>query len=171
MGVFVFPTHPSQEKLRMPSQPLVRFTRFGLFPVFLCFLAIGCGGEKKYRISGKVTFKGASVSTGKIYFTPDVKKGGKGPAGYADIKDGNYDTSSVGGSGSIGGPVIVRIEGFTPSGPEKSDKGEEKTAKALFPAYETAIDLPKEVTTKDFDVPATAATPAPKAGASGVLIP
>ena len=84
--------------------------------------------------------------------------------GFADIKDWVYDTSLPGGNGTAGGPVIVKIEGFDPSQTEKPDKAGETLIKPLFPAYQTTADLPKEATTKDFDVPATAGAGTGKPG-------
>jgi len=109
----------------------------------------GCGGAKLHRVSGRVTFAGQPVPLGKVYFTPDATKGNAGTPGYADIKDGAYDTGSAGGQGCAGGPVTVRIEG--------SDG-----TKVLFLNYMTTADLSQEATTKDFDVPQSAAAKLPK---------
>ncbi len=120
-------------------------------------------------MSGKVTFKGQPIPAGKIYFIPDASKGNTGATGYADIKDGSYDTSASGGSGSIGGPMIVSIEGIDPAAKpdkiDKDDKSGEILVKSLFPRYETPVDMPKSAETKDFDVPAAAIKgPAKKSG-------
>ncbi len=125
----------------------------------LVLLAVGCGGGSGYRVSGKVTFKGQPVPMGKIYFSPDTSKGNTGPTGYADIKDGAYDTGTPGGRGFGGGPVVIAIEGFDPNQlgrADKDDKSGEVLIKSLFPRYETTADLPKAVNTKDIDVPADA---------------
>lgn len=133
-----------------------------LVPAVLCCVAFGCGGDKTVRVSGKVTFKGAPVPAGKIYFMPDGSKGNTGPTGFADIKDGAYDTSATGGRNPPPGAVIIAVEGMDPSAPpDKAKKGEptseESTAKLLFARYETAADLPTSASTKDIDVPADAA--------------
>jgi hypothetical protein len=145
-----------------------------LLPALLaCAAAAGCGGDGTYRVSGKVTFKGQPVPAGKIYFMPDGSKGNTGPTGYADIKDGQYDTSATGGRGAGKGPMIVAIEGFDPSTPGKAEKGDtsgEATVKTLFPRYETTTDLPGEAATKDFDVPADAGSGKPQKGV-GPIIP
>lgn len=130
-------------------------------PALLCCLAAGCGGDGGgNHVSGKVTFKGQPVPAGKIYFTPDSAKGNSGPQGYADIKDGEYDTSASGGHGVGSGPMTVSIEGFDPSksgAKEKGDVSGEETILMLFPTYKTTADLPDDDSTKDFDVPAEAA--------------
>lgn len=135
--------------------------KFGAAAVTLSLLA-GCGGEHGYDVSGDVTFDGKPVPAGSILFTPDGSKGNTGPTGYATITDGHYDTAAAGGKPTIGGPMIVAIEGQDPSAPAPQDAGNasgEKTIKTLFPHYETAVELPKESTTKDFEVPAEAAHP------------
>jgi hypothetical protein len=125
---------------------------------FLGCLSLGCGGDKTYRVSGKVTFKGNPVPAGQIYFIPDGAKGNSGATGFARIKDGTYDTDAEGGRGSAGGPMIIAIEGLDPStAPAKADPSGEVTATVLFARYEVNEDLPKEATTKDFEVPASAA--------------
>jgi putative alpha-1,2-mannosidase len=134
----------------------------GVLPALVCCLALGCGGNKTYRVSGKVTFKGAAVPSGKVYFIPDTSKGNTGPTGYANIVNGDYDTDSTGGSGAVAGPVVIAVEGLDPSAPpdkdkaEKGNKSEEATVKLLFARYETTAELPASSSTKDIDVPAEA---------------
>lgn len=142
----------------------------GLVPSLLCCLALGCGGEKTYRVSGKVTFKGQPVPSGKIYFMPDSAKGNTGQTGFANIRDGQFDTSASGGRGTIGGPVVIAIEGIDPASKDKAEKSPEVEAKALFPRYEIPADLPKSDTTKDIDVPAEAVTGGSKQGGTGKII-
>lgn len=136
----------------MLCRRLARAVCLSLVSMLLCFLAIGCGGGKGYRLSGKATFKGQPIASGKIFFTPDLKSG-SGPAGYADIKDGTYDTDWAGGHGVAGGPTTVRIEAIDPSYTPKEDKFGEKAAKQLFPPYQKNVDIPKQAGTMDFDVP------------------
>jgi hypothetical protein len=97
-----------------------------------------------------------------IYFMPDGSKGNSGPTGFAEIKDGEYDTSSGNGRAAPSGPVIIAIEGFDPSQPadkpkEGEDVSEEATVKVLFPRYEITFDMPAETIEKDIDVPPEAA--------------
>jgi hypothetical protein len=133
-------------------------SRVSLVLVVLTVVAVcGCGagdGATRYAIAGNVTFAGKPIPTGKIYFTPDGAKGNTGAAGYADIKEGKYDTSKTGGMGNIGGAMLVRIEGAD-GVPLDEDR---PSGTPLFTFYETAVELPKENTTKDFDVPAAAAS-------------
>jgi hypothetical protein len=104
-------------------------------------------------------FDGKPVPAGKIYFIPDGSKGNTGATGYADIKDGKYDTADSGGHGTVGGPMTIAIEGTDPAAPpDKPKKGEEAspeaTMKSLFPRYEVNEDLPKSnISDKNFEVP------------------
>ena len=133
-----------------------RAVGLGVLPFVACCLAIGCG-DSTYRVSGKVNFKGQPIPEGRIIFTPDTTKGNKGPAGSAEIKDGQYDTGAEGGKGVVGGPMIVRIEAWDPAKKiEKPDKSALVNFPPLFPPYQTTADLPKSDSTKDFDVPADA---------------
>jgi hypothetical protein len=144
-----------------------------IMPVLVGCFAFGCGGDGSYRVSGNVTFNGQPVPAGKIYFMPDGSKGNSGPTGFADIKNGSYDTSAPGGRGAPPGPVIIALEGIDPSGPPpKADPSGEVTAKVLFPRYELKADLPKSSSTKDIDVPPEAANgPSKPAGAKDIIIP
>lgn len=135
-----------------------RLSRAAYFlPALACLFALGCGGDKGYRVSGKVTFQGKPVPTGKVYFIPNGSKGNSGATGFADIKDGQYDTGAAGGRNAPAGAVTIAVEGLDPSGPPDKKAGEDITAKVLFPRYELAADLPSGKSTKDIEVPADAA--------------
>ena len=124
--------------------PLGLLTAVGL-------LAAGCGGSGRYDVSGKVTYAGKPVPFGCIYFDPDVTKNKDGVQGYAEIKDGHYDTDAS-DKPPTSGSVIVRIEGFdgVPLDAERPN------GKPLFTEYKTAVELPRGRTVKDFDIPAAA---------------
>jgi hypothetical protein len=36
---------------------------------------VGCGGPKRYPVSGQVTLSGSPITTGRVFFSPDVDKG------------------------------------------------------------------------------------------------
>ena len=126
-----------------------------LVPALALMVSIaGCGGDSTgYRLSGKVTFNNQPIPVGTIYFDPDGSKGNSGASGFAQIKDGAFDTSAAGGQGTIGGPMVVRIVGLDGV---KIDE-ERVNGKPLFPEYRTEVELPKENSTMDFEVPASAA--------------
>jgi len=121
--------------------------------LLLLFLA-GCGGERTYRLAGKVTFQGKPVPAGQIVFEPAA--GNSGQPGFAKIKDGHYDTGILDGQGVIGGPHVVRIHGR-----DGIPRGELLNGLQLFPDYTAAVDLPKQTGSMDFDVPAQAKTARP----------
>lgn len=143
-----------------------------LIPVAICLaggLVIGCGGGGAGgRVSGKVTFKGQPVPSGKVYIEPDSSKGNQGQTGYADIKDGHYDTSAAGGQGAVSGPVIIAVEGIDPKPPPGADS--DVSATVLFPRYEKKVDLPAGASVQDIDVPAEAANP-PQQPGRPIVIP
>jgi hypothetical protein len=125
-----------------------------LLALALAAVLAGCGqdsGGGKVHVSGTATFNGQPIPAGQVTFTPAA--GNSGPQGFADIRDGKYDTSS-GGQGTVGGPHDVRITGF-----DAAVAPDRPTVKALFNEYTVKIDLPKEgpKATQDLEVPASAA--------------
>jgi hypothetical protein len=115
----------------------------------------GCGrstGLERYPISGRVTFHGQPVPGGYIYFRPDTAKGGSGPASGAEIHDGSYATPS--GKGTSGGPHIISINGHDGVS-LGSNEGFTIPGRSLFSNYEVQLDIPRESSTRDFDVPST----------------
>ena len=139
------------------SRRLIQGVGAGLFTV--CLLS-GCGGREGYDVSGNVTFNGNPVPAGKIYFSPDSAKGNSGATGYATISNGKYNTSAADGRPTVGGAMTVRIDGWNPAAAGKTAKGDtsgEVTVEALFPTYETTVDLGQATASQDFDIPAEAA--------------
>lgn len=152
----------------MRSSNVIRCTILASY----CFLTCaGCGGAGGYDISGKVTFDGKPIPKGKIYFSPDASKDNKGATGYADIKDGVYNTALPGGKKHVGGPMQVSIEGSDPSQKIEDPVNGEMTIKSLFPGYQTTADLDKKTSTKDFDVPASAAEQKPSTSEAAPVVP
>lgn len=113
----------------------------------------GCGprntGPQRFHVSGTVTFDGAPVPVGTIYFEADAARGNSGPVSIVAVKDGRYDTKAEKVAGPVQGPLSVRI-----SGSQKIDPGGEPVP-MLFPEYTTTIDLDPVVKPHvfDFDVP------------------
>ncbi len=136
--------------------------RSGFFVAIAACWLVGCGEAEPetYQLSGTVTFDGKPIPAGQIYFMPDGSKNNSGPAGFAQIHDGKFDTKLEGGKGHASGPMIVKIEGFDPAGKSAKDANDtsgEEVVTSLFPTYETTADLPKEDSTQDFPVPKEAA--------------
>ncbi len=144
----------------MKTQLLFKNLWSGGTALMLAAALVGCGDDAPdtYNVSGNVTFDGKPIPAGTIRFVPDGAKKNSGPPGYARIVDGKYDTSAEGGKGHVGGPMIVHIDGHDPNGEGSTDEETgEKVMTSLFPGYQTTADLPKEASTKDFNVPAEAA--------------
>lgn len=121
---------------------------------FTGFLLVGCGGDKTSHVAGKVTFNGQPVPAGKVYILPDASQGNSGASGYADIKDGKFDTKIAGGKPSAPGAVIFAVEGINPVPPPNA--APDVTTTVLFPRYETTGTLQTRTNTKDIEVPLTA---------------
>ncbi|MCR9118376.1 MAG: hypothetical protein NXI22_15685 [bacterium] len=113
----------------------------------------GCGnsGPRQYTLSGTINYAGQPVSMGQILLTPDSSKGNEGPSGIAQIKDGKFETLT--GKGVSGGPYVFTISGYDGVPKPSGEGGMDPNGNALFEAYEMKVDLPKEDSTKDIDVP------------------
>jgi hypothetical protein len=114
----------------------------------------GCSGKdgpELYRVTGSITHGGKPIPGGHVIFEPDASLSNKGLGAGAVIKDGHYEMYP--GKGIIGGPYIVRV--FATDGvPEKTEGDVVNGAgRPLFPPYEFKVDLPKQDSIKDFDVP------------------
>ena len=138
-----------QESVRRRSGP--RGPLALLLVVLATAVPAGCGGNSgppRFKLSGSVTRAGKPIPAGRVVFEPDASKENKGPAAYASIKDGRYETPR--GKGTVGGPHVVRIAGTDGVPGSETPQG-----MMLFSEYRTTAELPKEDSTKDFDVPAT----------------
>lgn len=104
----------------------------------------GCSKQEKlYRVSGTVNYGGKPVPKGVIHFDPQAD----GPAGFANILDGKYDTAQQ-GKGVRGGAYNIRINGF-----DGKEANEAPFGQALFPEYTGTKELPQQDSTYDLDVP------------------
>ena len=117
----------------------------------------GCGGPaNEVPISGTITLAGEPIHSGRIYFTPDIAKGNDGPQGVALIDKGTFDTRR-GGRSAPPGVVRVRVDGYGPPPPGKSD------GPAIVWEYEVEMELPRRDSKIEITVPESArAKPAPK---------
>jgi hypothetical protein len=121
--------------------------------ILLAFLA-GCGRDKGLTdLAGTVTFKNAPVPAGTITIEPDPSRDNHGPQCAAGIADGVFRSRY--NYGSVSGPVVIRVDGYT-GVPE----GESFVGRPLFPSYEFTAEIPKAAShTLDIVVPdATSAT-------------
>lgn len=112
---------------------------------------VGCGGSdgpQRYHLSGTVTYGGKPVPAGTVSFLPDQSQGNRGPGGSAPIKDGKFDTAGE-GIGHVGGPHVVSVTGMDGVAIPDMPMG-----RSLFPDYEAKMDLPKQDSTQNIEVPA-----------------
>ena len=124
-----------------------------LLPAVCCLLLAGCGeaGPARYDVSGSVTYDGKPLPAGRISFEPDESQGNTGSVGFADVKDGHYQTQP--GQGPGGGPYKAVIFGYD-GVPDAVEPDENPMGKPLFGPFTTGVDLPRQSATQDFAVPA-----------------
>lgn len=119
---------------------------------FLALAAACSNTSGRYDLSGTVTFDGRPVPAGYVLINPDLSKKNDGPQGFAEIRNGRFDTRAL-AKGAPSGPVVLIIDGFDgnalPDGPE---------GKPLFVGYRIELDLPKASSEQTIEVPASAAS-------------
>jgi len=108
----------------MGSQRMNRFMRSALkkwqpvaiaLSVSATVVVLGCGGDesglgRRYKVTGKVTYKGAPVPTGTVNFLPTKPPPPDGRAAAGTIKDGYYSLSTTGNNdGALPGEYNVAI--------------------------------------------------------------
>lgn len=73
-------------------------------------LLAGCGSSEPQpsNLRGTATFDGKPIAYGEIEFIPDASKQMKGPAGTAEIINGEFDTSKS-GRGVFLGDYEIRV--------------------------------------------------------------
>lgn len=137
----------------------------------LLTVVLGCG-DKGTHVSGKVTFNGQPVPQGKVYILPDSAAGNSGASGFADIKNGTYDTAAEGGHPATPGASVLKVDGYDPNPPPNA--GPEVTTTRLFTGYEKKVEIGSGTTVQDIDVPAEAAKlpkSLPEGAAGGKVTP
>jgi hypothetical protein len=124
----------------------------------IMFLSIaagsGCGRNDSQRVAvwGDVTWKGKPVPYGVVYFSPDTKKGNKGPQGFALIVEGHYDSRGAKSKGCVTGPLVAVVQGCSGEG----ISGTFPYGRPLFAAHELALDVPVEGGRLDLTIPDSA---------------
>ena len=103
-------------------------------------------GPERFTLTGTAYFKGEPIPFGRILLQPDNEQGNKGPAGVADIKNGQFHTRE--GKGHVGGPHQVLIMATDGTQPASAD-----VDNSLFAPVKLSVTLPKENTTCDFIIP------------------
>jgi major membrane immunogen (membrane-anchored lipoprotein) len=78
-------------------------------------VVMGCGGDdsgldRRYKVTGKVTYNGANVPKGTVTFVPTKPLPPQGRAASGEIKDGYYSLSTAGNNdGALAGDYNVAI--------------------------------------------------------------
>lgn len=135
------------------SAPTRTFALWTLIGCFALVATSGCSsGERRYQLSGKVTYKGKPVPEGYIVLEPDSSKGGSGGPGRAKIIDGAFDTATADGMGTLGGPHIIRVTGFDRKIGGGTTGAEVTLPKSLFTDHTVKMDLPQKNASMDFDI-------------------
>jgi len=111
-----------------------------------------CSDKPSNRVDvwGTVKFKNQPIPAGLIVMNPDLSKGNDGPQGMAEIRGGRFDTRQS-NKGAPSGPVIFMIDGF-----DGVAQGESPSGKPLFIGYKVQLDLPKQASEQNIDVPNSA---------------
>lgn len=138
-----------------------RFSWFASAAVLFMGIA-GCGGTAdtfdRHPVSGVVTFDGAPVPRGSVWFEPDASVGNMAPTGFAQIRDGQFQTKPS--ESPVAGRYHVRIVGYdgqgTPPPEEDWDPDREYPGSRLFSEYTTTIELDPSGGTLELEVPAPA---------------
>jgi hypothetical protein len=134
--------HERRELRMVRSWSIVSLLLSGLL------VAAGCNNEpKRYHVWGKATYQGQPIPAGSITFDPDIPAGGRGPQGFAIIKNGEYDTRND-GLGHVGGKYAARI--YAADGIPQIEL---PIGGRLFPELTIPRELPLEDIEWNIDVP------------------
>jgi hypothetical protein len=139
---------------QIPSALHCLQSQLQIVPILSMLAMAGCGsGERIYHLQGKVTYEGKPVPQGYIVFEPDSSHGNTGAAARSKIEDGQYNTRATQGRGTIGGPHLIRIVGLNGKISQANEMEEESLPRPLFSPYTLAIELPKQDSVMDFEIP------------------
>lgn len=108
----------------MRLRPVCDWLGTGGLAAALACLSIGCGSEsgigRLIPVSGKVTYKGAPLTTGAVILVADAAKGNATkhePRGPID-EEGNYQVSTAGSPGAPPGWYKVAVVTNKPANPK-----------------------------------------------------
>lgn len=137
----------------MTSLSKVQTLSVGILAVATLLLT-GCGAEKAsnvFSVSGNITYDGKPIPKGNISFAPDASRNNQGPGASAEINDGKYEMMP--GKGISGGPYVLTINGYDGVPIASGEGGMDPNGKVLFESYKMTVDLPREDTQHDLEVP------------------
>lgn len=125
----------------------------GLLAIAMLMLT-GCGADKPsnvFSVSGNISYDGKPLPKGNITFAPDASKNNQGPGATAAIQNGKYEMMP--GKGISGGPYVLTINGYDGVPVASGEGGMDPDGKMLFESYKISVDLPREDTQHDLEVP------------------
>ena len=132
------------------------FQRLALFVVCTVLLS-GCG-SKPYTLThvvGDASFDGSPIPYGQVEFYPEDKSH---PKGFAEIVDGQFDTSiEEGNDGIVLGKYEIRVSAYTGRAADEEDEvaaADAELPAPLFLGYPMKVEVTGE--TCQFEVPADA---------------
>jgi hypothetical protein len=107
----------------------------------------GCysNSPNRFELNGEVTRDGQPVAYGVIFFEPDAKKGGSGPQGSAQIREGVYQTKPD--FGVVEGPHMLRIVTY-----DGKSSGPFAPYGSSLPEYRTEVDIRRDAPSIDFEI-------------------
>ncbi|MCE9568362.1 MAG: hypothetical protein K8U57_40695 [Planctomycetes bacterium] len=120
--------------------------RCALFAAVLVGLT-GCAEEKLEDVTGTITYDGAHVPAGVVWFDPEPNHPGNPPQGYAYIKDGKFNSVEK-GRGVKPGAYLIRVEAF-----DGKPGNEQPLGKPLFTDYQEKRELPAGKVDLEIKVP------------------
>jgi hypothetical protein len=115
--------------------------------VVLTLTLAGCNKDNRRALAGAVTYDDKPLPYGTIQFDPDRSKGGSGPQGAGEIRDGRYRTNP--NFGPQPGPHVVRITGWS-RGPEEG-----MLPYPVVSGYEIRVEVPASGGELNFAIPST----------------
>ncbi|MEW4564288.1 hypothetical protein AB1K70_17250 [Bremerella sp. JC770] len=124
-----------------------------LFLVIIGSANLGCTTQRNpdlVIVSGEVTYDGQAVPAGVVKIEPDASQGGGGPADYAKIVKGRFETPK----GVKPGAKIVSITGYDGVAEANDEEGMGfSMGAAIFSEYKTKIEVGDSDETRDFTIP------------------
>ena len=131
------------------------------FSVSAMVVVVGCGDDgsglgRRYKVTGKVTYKGAPVPHGTVNFIPTKPPPPEGRAATGEIKDGNYSLSTTGNNdGALPGDYNVAIVAMDIDMASAITKGELPKIHEGDAAYQKAVLSAKKLIPDKYGVSET----------------